>query len=59
MKKMEEALPSDKFIRVHKSYIMSLQAIKSISGNLVDVEGHQLPIGALYKDSLLKRVYKT
>jgi len=59
MKKMEEALPADKFIRMHKSYIMSLQAIRSISGNMVEVDGHQLPIGALYKETLLKRVYKS
>jgi DNA-binding LytR/AlgR family response regulator len=58
MKKMEEALPSDKFIRVHKSYIASLQAIKSISGNMVEVENQELPIGALYKEPLLKRIYK-
>ena len=59
MKKMEETLPSDRFIRVHKSFIASLQAIKSISGNMVEVESHELPIGALYKEQLLKRVYKS
>ncbi|HZG01037.1 MAG TPA: response regulator transcription factor, partial [Chitinophagales bacterium] len=59
MKKMEEVLPSERFIRVHKSYIASLQAIKSISGNMVEVENQELPIGALYKEQLLQRVYKS
>jgi len=59
MKKMEETLPQDRFIRVHKSFIVSLQAIKSISGNTVDAEAHQLPIGAMYKEQLMKKLYKS
>lgn len=45
MKKMEETLPSNSFIRIHKSFILSLNAVKSISGNTVETIKDALPIG--------------
>jgi DNA-binding LytR/AlgR family response regulator len=58
MKKMEETLPIKSFIRIHKSYIASLNAIKSVSGNSVETSKDTLPIGALYKEELVKTVFK-
>jgi DNA-binding LytR/AlgR family response regulator len=56
MKKFEEILPKEKFIRVHKSYIVSIAAIQSIYGNLVETAKVRIPIGANYKDELMKIV---
>ncbi len=58
MKAMEEQLPSDKFIRVHKSYIIALNAIKSIDGNIIhlDMDKAEIPLGSSYKENLLLAV---
>jgi len=55
MKAMEEQLPSSKFMRVHKSYIISLAAIKSIEGNIIhlDMDKAEIPLGNSFKDALL------
>jgi DNA-binding LytR/AlgR family response regulator len=58
MKKMEETLPTISFIRIHKSFILSLNAIKSLSGNTVETVKDALPIGAMYKEQLVKTVFK-
>lgn len=51
MKALEEQLPSDKFIRIHNSYIISLQAIEVIHKGEVQVAGTLLPIGDTFKKS--------
>lgn len=52
MKKLEERLPSDKFIRIHRSYIINLQKIKEVTkGHVLLDQNLSLPIGDLYKDS--------
>jgi DNA-binding LytR/AlgR family response regulator len=58
MKRIEELLPKNKFIRVHKSYIVSLGAVNSIVGNIVEISGKEIPIGANYKEQLTKMVFK-
>lgn len=45
----EHILPGDQFIRVHKSYIVSVPQIKEIEGNRIKLEGHEIPIGQVYK----------
>ncbi len=52
MKKMEERLPNDKFIRVHRSFIVGVDKIKSVSGNKIELGEQQIPIGKNYKSSL-------
>ncbi len=58
MKSIEDLLPKNKFIRVHKSYIVSLGVVNSIVGNMVEINGKEIPIGANYKDQLIKMVFK-
>ena len=56
LKNLEEQLPSDKFLRIHKSYIVSFHFIEDIEGNTVNVAGNKLSIGGSYKDALLTRL---
>jgi len=49
--KMEEALPSDNFIRVHKSYIVAIDKIKSVEKNRITIGDAIIPISETYKDS--------
>lgn len=58
MKKMQETLPASLFIRIHKSFILSINAVKSLSGNTVETVKDALPIGAMYKDQLVKNIFK-
>lgn len=54
MKKMEERLPSNKFMRIHRSHIINLKKIKEATKNHVTLEdGTELPIGDLYKENFM------
>lgn len=53
MKKLEQRLPPQRFMRVHKSYIVALNHIKAVYGNTIELEGKELPIGKRYKDAFL------
>lgn len=49
---------SDKqFIRVHKSYIVSLEKIKKIMGNIIYIDKHEIPVGNTFKSELSNRLY--
>jgi DNA-binding LytR/AlgR family response regulator len=58
MNEMERLLPSVQFIRVHKSYIVSLQYIKSIYGNNIETSKLTIPIGVNYKEKVMQLVSK-
>lgn len=51
---LEKSLPADHFLRIHKSYIVSIHFINLVDGNSLFVENIELPIGQLYK----QRVYE-
>tara|TARA_R110002126_G_scaffold124451_1_gene266390 strand:- start:7251 stop:7949 length:699 start_codon:yes stop_codon:yes gene_type:complete len=42
-------LPENKFIRVHKSFIISIDKIELIEGNRILIQDHKIPIGKMYK----------
>jgi len=54
LKKLEEDLPSNEFVRIHKSYIVAISKIESVEGNMLTVAGQKLAIGKNYKDSFLE-----
>lgn len=45
----EQLLPSDEFIRVHKSFVISVDRINLIEGNRIKINDHEIPIGQVYK----------
>lgn len=51
-----EKLPEKHFIKIHKSYVVSIQKIQKIIGNYVIIENHEIPIGITFKNSLIKRI---
>jgi two-component system LytT family response regulator len=53
MKAIEDKLPPKKFLRVHKSYIISVSRITSIRKNLVFLGTLEVPVSDNYKDALL------
>jgi len=56
MKDIEHNLPQNKFIRVHKSYIVSLEHIDYIERNRIIIQGEHIPIGATYKDAFWDKI---
>ena len=58
MKKMERALPPDRFLRIHKSFLVAIEKIESLDGNLLEVGKHQLSVGANYRDDLLAHIQR-
>ena len=58
MKKMQEELPANLFIRVHKSFIISRSKIRFIEGNYVQVADKSIPIGATYRSEVLASIEK-
>lgn len=55
-KKLEEALPTNNFIRIHKSYLIALDKVDSIERNHVSIAGERLPVGLSYKREFFKRI---
>ena len=52
MKKLEERLPSNDFMRIHRSYIINLRKIQEVNKNRVILDADTyLPIGDLYRDT--------
>ncbi|HBL77195.1 MAG: hypothetical protein A2W90_14805 [Bacteroidetes bacterium GWF2_42_66] len=51
-----EKLPPDRFLRIHKSYIVSLSKIEYIEGNQIKIKEMLLPVSQTYRDELLLRL---
>lgn len=57
MKDMENVLPSNLFMRVHKSYIISMDKISMIENGFVLLKsGAKISVGTNYKDSLMQKI---
>jgi DNA-binding LytR/AlgR family response regulator len=54
MKQLEEILPSNRFIRVHKSYIVALDKINSIERQEISINDRIIPIGITYQEQFFK-----
>ncbi len=62
MKSLEDKLPQDKFVRIHRSFIVNLSKINAIVGGSVEIiekgAAKHLPIGKNHKDDLLELIEK-
>ena len=50
---LEEKLPEECFMRIHRSYIVSLSKVESYSSTTIEVPNQELPIGRNYKNQVL------
>ncbi|HTJ13332.1 MAG TPA: LytTR family DNA-binding domain-containing protein [Dinghuibacter sp.] len=50
---LEAQLPAGRFVRIHKSYIVSVKAVRFLEGNEVSLGSKKLPVGKVYKENLL------
>jgi DNA-binding LytR/AlgR family response regulator len=56
LKALQEKLPATQFIQPHKSYIVNIQSIQSIEGNILHVGKYQIPISKYQKDEVMERI---
>lgn len=56
LKQLEEDLPSGKFVRVHRSYIINVDKITSINKNKILINKKQIPIGETYKKQFMSLI---
>lgn len=56
LKAIENKLPADKYIRVHRSYIVSIDNINSIDDNTIVIHKQLIPVGFVYKENLTRRL---
>jgi len=57
LKKLEYSLPVNHFIRIHKSYIAAIDKITALDGNQVYLDKIILPVGKVYRDLVVKKVF--
>lgn len=57
MKGLVDTLPDDKFMRIHKSYIISTERISAISRNRVMIGDKWIPVGENYRDAFRTRIF--
>jgi DNA-binding LytR/AlgR family response regulator len=53
---MEEMLPKNAFLRIHRSYIVAINKVESFNGESVDVSKNELPIGRLFRHEVNLRL---
>ena len=51
---LQEMLPADSFLRIHRSYIISISKIDSYNADSIEISKKELPIGRMYKNDVNK-----
>jgi DNA-binding LytR/AlgR family response regulator len=58
LKAIEEKLPANKFMRIHRSYVVNLDFIDKIKESTLYAGKHSLPIGRSYQEQIFQRINK-
>ena len=58
LKKMEEKLPADRFLRVHKSFIVNLERMQAFENNHLSIGPHRIPLSSGYREEFLRFLEK-
>jgi DNA-binding LytR/AlgR family response regulator len=53
---LTEEMPADRFMRIHKSYTIALDKVKSIEGNRIHIHSYTIPIGRNYSKDVKIRI---
>lgn len=56
LKAIEEKLPPQRFLRVHRSYIVALDKIESFERNRLTISGELIPVAETYQEELMRRI---
>lgn len=50
IKALEDLLPADRFLRIHKSYLVSIESVTAVRKNSVFIKDHELAVGDTYRE---------
>ncbi|MCV9933199.1 LytTR family DNA-binding domain-containing protein [Flavobacterium sp. LS1R47] len=53
---LSDELPADRFMRIHKSYLIAVNKVKSIEGNRIQIQSFTLPIGRNYSKEVKSKI---
>lgn len=53
---VENQLPAGKFLKVHKSYIVAMDKIKTVEGNIINIAQHQIPVSRGLRDEVMQKI---
>lgn len=56
MNNMEKELPQKQFMRVHRSFIVGMEHIKSLTGNVILIGDKKIPVGASYRKAFFEQI---
>lgn len=56
MKSISSRLPEDKFLRIHRSYIVALDKIERLDDNMVVLSGKSIPVSRSYRENLMNKL---
>jgi DNA-binding LytR/AlgR family response regulator len=55
---LEESLPKEKFLRIHRSFIINRDHIDAYSATEIEIGKHHIPVGRNYKNDVMKALGK-
>src|SRR5450432_1062051 len=58
MKALEEQLPSEQFLKVHKSFIVNISKVKSIEGNLLNIGNEKIAVSQNLREKVMNEIIK-
>ncbi len=58
IKNLEEQLPSGTFIKVHKSFIVNMNKVRSIEGNMLDIGNEKITISQSLREKVIAEIVK-
>ncbi len=59
MHQLERMLPADRFLRTHKSWIVAIDQVEAMDGNLLVLGEHRIPVSRSRREQVVRRVFGT
>ncbi|KAA3635933.1 MAG: LytTR family transcriptional regulator, partial [Bacteroidetes bacterium] len=57
LKNLEQLLPENDFIRVHKSYIVAKDKVQQLNGNMLEIGKHKIPISRSKREEVVEWIF--
>ncbi|MBN2416282.1 response regulator [bacterium] len=54
LQELEAMLPEERFLRIHRSYIVAVPHIRAFTSEMIEIANRQLPIGRYYKKQVME-----
>lgn len=58
LKRISESLPGDMFLQTHKSYLVNVDRVDLVEGNMLRIASRQIPVARNFRDVVFKRVLR-